>query len=218
MKLADVSPVYKKGGRNDKTNYRPVSILPIISKIYERFMFLQISEYFENKLSQFQCGFRKGYNSQYCLIRMLERWNKNIDMRGSSGALLTDLSKAFNCLPHELLIAILEAYGFSYNSLKLIFSYFTNRYQRVRINSQYSSWSEIICGAPQGSILGPLLFNIDMADLFKCIDDADIANFADDNTPFAMEKDIDMVITKLEEDSMKLFEWLETNMFKSKPA
>ena len=218
LKLADVSPDYKKGGRNDKTNYRPVSILPIISKIYERFMFLQISEYFENKLSQFQCGFQKGYNSQYCLIRMLERWNKNIDMRGSSGALLTDLSKAFDCLPHELLIAKLEAYGFSYNSLKLIFSYFTNRYQRVRINSQYSSWSEIICGAPQGSILGPLLFNIDMADLFECIDDADIANFADDNTPFAMEKDIDMVITKLEENSMKLFEWLETNMFKANPG
>ena len=139
-------------------------------------------------------------------------------MRGSSGALLTDLSKAFDCLPHELLIAKLEAYGFSYNSLKLIFSYFTNRYQRVRINSLYSSWSEIICGAPQGSIPGPLLFNIDMADLFECIDDADIANFADDNTPIAMEKDIDMVITKLEGNSMKRFEWLETNMFKANPG
>ena len=117
LKLADVSPIYKKGGRNDKSNYRPVSILPVISKIYERFMFLQISDYFLNIFSQFQCGFRKGYSSQYCLIRMLERWKKCIDKKGCAGALLTDLSKAFDCLPHELLIAKLDAYGFSYHIL-----------------------------------------------------------------------------------------------------
>ena len=181
-------------------------------------MFLQISKYFENKLSQFQCGFRKGYNSQYCLMRMIERWNRSIDQRGSSGALLTDLSKAFDCLPHDLLIAKLNAYGFSNSALKVISSYFTNRYQRVRINSQYSSWSEIIYGAPQGSILGPLLFNIDMADLFECIEGDDIANFADDNIPFAIANDIDMVLTKLMEDSTKLFEWLENNLFKTNPS
>ena len=115
LKLADVSPVYKKGGRNDKTNYRPVSILPIISKIYERFIFLQISEYFENKLSQFQCGFRKGYNSQYCLIRMLERWNKNIDMWEFVWC-LTDWSPVKHSIVHRMncLLRKLDAYSFSY--------------------------------------------------------------------------------------------------------
>ena len=99
-----------------------------------------------------------------------------------AGALLTDLSKAFDCLPHDLLIAKLDAYGFNYQSLKVIYSYLTNRYQRVRINSQFSLWSEIEFGAPQGSILGSLFFNIDIADLFL-FTDSDLASFADDNTP-----------------------------------
>ncbi len=76
LKLADVCPVYKHGGRNDKSNYRPVSILPAISKIYERLLFYQLNDFFDSKLSQYQCGFRKGYSSQYCLLLMLEKWKK----------------------------------------------------------------------------------------------------------------------------------------------
>ena len=118
LKLADISPIFKNGDRNDKLNYRPVSILPSISKLYERLIFYQINDYFDLKLSQYQCGFRKGYNTQYCLILMLEKWKRSIDKGDASGALLTDMSKAFDCLSHELLIAKLEAYGFSYHVLK----------------------------------------------------------------------------------------------------
>ena len=149
LKLADVSPIYKKGGRNDKTNYRPVSILPVISKVYERLIFNQINAFLDSKLSPYQRGFRKGYNSQYCLILMLEKWKNCIDKGGSSGALLTDLSKAFDCLSHDLLIAKLKAFGFSYEALKLIYSYLSTRSQRVRVNSHYSSWSEIESGVPR---------------------------------------------------------------------
>ena len=218
LKLADVSPVYKKGGRNDKTNYRPVSILPVISKIYERFLFYQMNDFFDSKLSQYQCGFRKGYSSQYCLILMLERWKKSIDKRGSSGALLTDLSKAFDCLSHELLIAKLRAYGFSDDALRLIYSYLSMRHQRVRINSNYSTWFEIICGVPQGSILGPLIFNIYLADLFLFIEDSGIANYADDNTPYALGENINSVISQLEEDCIKLFQWFGNNVLKANPG
>ena len=91
---------------------------------------------------------------------MLEKWKQSIVMVGCAVALLTDLSKAFDCLSHELLIAKLDAYGYSYNALKLIFSYLSNRSQRVKDNSSYSSWAEIKCGVPQGSIMGPFLFNI----------------------------------------------------------
>ena len=166
LKNADItSVVFKKGDRNLKDNYRPVSILSNISKTFERCMFQQISKFMEPLLSKYQCGFRKGYNTQYCLLAMLEKWKSSVDKGSSFGALLTDLSKAFDCLSHELLIAKLHTYGFSLNALRLVHSYLTNRKQRTKINNKYSSREEILFGVPQGSILGPLLFNIFLCDL-----------------------------------------------------
>ena len=103
-----------------KKNYRPISILPNISKVYERCLYDQISDYFEDILSKYQCGFRKGYSAQHCLLVMIERWKQMVDCGGVFGALLTDLSKAFDCIPHDLIIAKREAYGFQMDALKLI--------------------------------------------------------------------------------------------------
>ena len=188
LKLADITPVHKKGDRTDKTEYRPVSILPAISKVFEKLLFYQINDFMNPKLSQNQCGFRKGFSAQYCLILMLENWRKSLDNKGFCGVLLTDLSKACDYLDHGLLIAKMKAYGFDNNALLLIQSYLTNRYQRVNINSNYSSWSEILKGVPQGSILGPLLFSIYLSDIFLCSEGSNIANDADDNSPYAMER------------------------------
>ena len=150
-----------------KKNYRPVSILANVSKIYERCLYDQIATYFEHIFSRYQCGFRKGYSAQQCLLAMIEKWKKTVDNGGVFGALLTDLSKAFDCIPHDLIIAKLEAYGFHIDALKLIHDYLSNRKQRVKVNDAYSSWKDIFYGVPQRSILGPLLFNKNLCQLFN---------------------------------------------------
>ena len=122
LKKADVIPVYKKKSKlsMSKENYRPISILPNISKVYERCLYDQMSKYFETRFSKFQCDFRKGYIVQHCLLAMIEKWKTAVDNGGVFAALLTDLSKAFDCIPHDLIIAKLAAYGFDTNALKLI--------------------------------------------------------------------------------------------------
>ena len=120
LKIADITPAHKDE-TTTKENYRPVSIHPSISKIFERNMFNQISTYIDNHLPKYLCGFRKGYSTQQCLILMLEKWRKALDNHNVACPLLIYLSKAFDCLSHELLIAKLAAYGFDHESLAAIF-------------------------------------------------------------------------------------------------
>ena len=117
-------------------------------------------------------------------LSFVRKMEKVLDRGKVFGVLLTDLSKAFNCLNHDLLIAKLSAYGFSFPALRLIHDYLLNRKQRTRINNSYCTWVEIVSGVPQGSILGPLLFNIFLTDLFFIVNSMDIANYADGNTPY----------------------------------
>ena len=121
-------------------------------------------------------------------------WKRSVNRDKAFGALPTDLSKAFDCLDHELLIAKLNAYGISLPALKFIHDYLSRRKQRTKINCSYNEWLEIVFAASQGSILGPLLVNVYLADLFLIMDDIDMANYADDNTPYVTADDIDEVI------------------------
>ena len=146
---------------------------------------------------------------------MLETRKRSVDKGKVFGALLTDLSKAFDCLDHELLTTQLNAYGFSLPALPLINSYLSNRKQRTKIENTYSTWLGIIFGVLQGSILIPLLFNVFLADLFFTVNDIDIAGYADDNTPQMIADDVDDLITSLEQASNGSFEWFKNNLFKS---
>ena len=122
--------------------------------------------------------------------------------------LLTDLSKAFDCLPHDIITAKLNAYGFDMKSLNFIYDYLRNRKQRTKIDNAHSSWQNVLYGVPQGLILGSLLFNIDLCDLFLIMKHEDIANYADDKTPYVSGKNIDEVVRSLEESprvTLKLF-------------
>ena len=120
LKLADATPIFEKKDETFFENYRPVSILPTVSKIFERIMQKQITDYIGKFLSPFLCGYRKGFSTQYALLSLIERWRLCLDKQGFAGALLMDLSKAFNTINHELLITKLHAYGYSIEALKLL--------------------------------------------------------------------------------------------------
>ena len=115
---------------------------------------------------KYLCVFGTGYSTQQCLLALLEKWKAAVDKGKVFGALLTDLSKAFDCLNHELLVAKLNAYGFTLPALKLVHDYLSDREQRTRVNNSYITWFEILFGVPQSSILGSLLFSIFLTDLF----------------------------------------------------
>ena len=123
-------------------------------------MFAQTSAFFDNIFSNQKCGFRKRYSTQHCLLVMLETWKSSVDKGKFFGALLTDLSKAFHCLHHELLTAKLNAYGFRLPALRLINDYFSNRKEITKAENTYSTWLDITFRVPQVLILGPLPFNI----------------------------------------------------------
>ena len=139
---------------------------------------------------------------------------KALDKCQNAGALLTDLSKAFDCLNHELLVAKLEAYGFDYFALAYVFSYLSYRKQRTKLNNSFSTWSDIKSGIPQGSIIGPLLFNIYINDIFFIVDENSLTNYADDNTPHAIDSNVDTIVKKLINDTSVLIKWFNDNYFK----
>ena len=122
LKFADVTPVFKKEDASLLKNYRPVSVLLVVSKIYERIMQKQILEYIDKHLSPHLCGYRKGYSKQTALISMLEKWKLSIDNKGFAGGVLTDLSKAFVTINQQLLLAKLHAYGFNKQALAMVCS------------------------------------------------------------------------------------------------
>ena len=214
LKLSAITPVYKALENSFKKNYRPISVLPIISKLFEKIMDKQIDEYIDQYLSKFLCGYRKGYNPQITMVHMVEKWKMIRDKGGHAGGVLMDLSKAFDTINHELLIAKLHAYGFSLHALELVNSYLSNRWHRTKINGSFSSWALILCGMPQGSVNGPKWFNIYINDLFYLFENTEVCNIADDTTPFACDADISTVIRNLESETGSAVLWYDANYMK----
>ena len=218
LKNADVIPVFKKNNPNEKGNYRPISLLPIVSKIYEKVLNDQITKFAEKVLSHKLCGFRKGYSTQTAILNLLKNWENCLDNKGVVGTVLMDLSKAYDCLPHNLLLAKLKAYGFDKSSFDLIKSYLSNRHQRVKIRSSYSSFKKVYIGVPQGSILGPILFNFFINDLMFFIEETDVCNFADDTTIYSCSSTYDEANKLLSNDTHKVLNWFKINSMVANPG
>ena len=178
LKLAEVSPIFKRKDDLGKENYRPVSVLPHVSKVFERIMYHQINDYMKDKLSKQLTGFRKNHSAQHCLSCTSEICKKVLDKGGYICAIFMDLSKVFDTLNHDLLIVKLGAHGFETDVLRYMKSCLTNRKQRVRVNKTFSEWERITTGVPQGSISGALLFNIFLNDLFLFISNSSLSNYA----------------------------------------
>ena len=217
LKLADVTPAHKKGDKTMKENYRPISVLKSFAKVFERLISKQLNNFISLKFSPLLCGFRKGHSTQHALLKLLEDWRNKLDNKHIIGTVLCDLSKAFDTLPHDLLIAKLNAYGLEYDSLKLIYNYLTNRKQRCKVGSAFSSWDEIKDGVPQGTVLGPLLFNIFINDLFFSIKESSICNWADDQTLYAYGHTLIESIYKLENDMSNTLRWFKSNRMVANP-
>ena len=211
-KVASVFPLDKgKPDKYDVLNYRPVSILSTFSKIYEKVIKNQLASYLDKYFSPLISAYRKSYSTQQVLIRLLEEWKEKLDKNFIVGAVLMDLSKAFDCIPHDLIIAKLAAYGFKRETLRLIYSYLNSRKQCVKKNNTYSDYNEIISGVPQGSILGPVFFNLSINDLFFFIEKVSMHNFADDNTLSAWGETVSKLIDTLELESNIAIDWLTKN-------
>ena len=189
LKVAKVKPLHKKGEKSCLNNYRPISLLPTISKVFERVIYAQIYQYFKinDLLCEQQYGFRSKHSTELATIKLVDNIIQNMDNNKEHKtpvAIFLDLSKAFDTLNFDILLHKLQYYGVSDVSLLLIKSYLSNRYQFVKFQNSNSELLEIKTGIPQGSILGPLFFSIYINDIIKTSSTFSFIMYADDTTVY----------------------------------
>ena len=184
LKIARVVPIFKSGDRTNVTNYRPISMLSILSKIFENCIYSRLVTFFETNaiLSDRQFGFRHGRSTADAILKVTEFINDSMDDQEISMCVFVDFRKAFDCINHAILLRKLECYGVRGVPLDLLSTYLSNRAQHVNINGSSSSVRYARLGVPQGSVLGPLLFLVYINDLCNISSNYMPVLFADDTT------------------------------------
>jgi hypothetical protein len=217
LKNAEISSIFKKKDKLEKENYRPVSILVVLSKVFEKVYTRQIEMYFSDIFNDLLSAYRKGYGTNDVLLKFTDDWKSALDNNMFCCALLMDLSKAFDCMPHSLLVAKLHAYGFCDKACLLMASYLSERKQRVKLGNVRSTWSKIKKGIPQGSILGPVLFNVFIHDLYYKINICNLYNYADDNTLFYSSSNLSILLDAMKHDAEVAVNWFNNNGMRANP-
>lgn len=217
LKIAKVVPIFKKGNHKLIDNYRPISLLPAISKVFEKVMHHQLFNYFSsnNLLYANQYGFRTGHSTEHASLELLDRILQKMEIKDTPFSIFIDLSKAFDTLNHEILLKKLSFYGLNSSSLNLFRSYLTNRKQYVLLDDDASDYGYITTGVPQGSILGPLLFLIYINDIVKCTSLFNVISYADDTTLTSTINQFGgstpNLSTRINKELMKVQNWLLVN-------
>ena len=212
-KKAKVTPLHKSGPKDDPRNYRPISVLPVVSKVLERLIHKQLAGYFDghNLLCKSQSGFRRMHSTETAVTYFADEILMNMDKGLVTGSVFIDLAKAFDTVDHDIFLSKLEYYGVCDESLPWFKNYFTGRKQFVHIDSQSSEELAITSGVPQGSILGPLLFIVYINDLPRCVRHCSVNMYADDTVLYLAGPTVDNLIYYINEDLQCLSEWLENN-------
>ena len=207
-KIAKLKPLYKKEAKTKPKNYRPISLLPLISKIIERIIHDQTQVFLdENKiLYTYQSGFRKHYSTDTCLSCLTDRVRNGFEKGSLTGMILIDLQKAFDTIDHKILTEKMSCLGFAESTIRWYKSYLTNRCFIVNVGNDFSSPGKLLCGVPQGSILGPLLFLSYVNDMPQAVN-SDLLLYADDTCLIYTGKDINTIEEQLNTDFSSLCDW-----------
>ena len=215
LKISKVVPLYKKDDQTNLSNYRPISLLPSISKIFEKVLLEQLTTYLDNNnlIHNHQYGFRKRHSTEYAALHIVDYLNYEMDRKRTPTNIYLDLSKAFDSLSHTILITKLKHYGICDVALKLMKSYLENRKQYVQFDTCTSDMKSIRNGVPQGSILGPLLFLIYINDFPNSSKLYNFLMYADDTTLFCCLEDItsDNKELVLNNELQRVHSWLKAN-------
>lgn len=213
MQVARVTVLFKKGDRNNLGNYRPVSILPVFSKIFEKLLHSRLSNFIDkcNLLTSQQFGFRKNKSTELALLEQKEYILTQFENKAIVAGVFVDFSKAFDLVSHDILLGKLCYYGICGQALLLLKSYLSNRKQVVQINNMCSKALSVTCGVPQGSILGPLLFNIYLNDIVKINPSAKFIIYADDTSIFFAGTDIHELVDTCNHTMKALENWSKSN-------